>query len=75
MQRLRELDFIPQILNKKIDIVFEFRDVSWFEKQDVIELFKTRNWTLGGTFIEKKSGGKWMGTMPNGLHIPNKIFK
>jgi len=72
MQRLRELDFIPQILNKKIDIVFEFRDVSWFEKQDVIELFKTRNWTLGGTFIEKKSGGKWMGTMPNGLHIPNK---
>ena len=38
MQRLRKLDFISQVLKKKINIVFEFRDVSWFGKTDVLKL-------------------------------------
>ena len=53
-------------------IVFEFRDASWFGKPDVLSLFKNRGWTLGGTLIDKKKEGKWMGTMPSGLHLPKK---
>jgi hypothetical protein len=82
MQRLKQLDYLGEIMkikqSKSIQIVFEFRDNSWFEggggqgREDVVSLFKSRGWTLGGTWIDKKKDGKWMGTMPGGLHLPEK---
>jgi uncharacterized protein YecE (DUF72 family) len=52
-------------------VVFEFRDNSWF-REEVYERFQKLNWCISGTFIQKKEGGKWMGTMPAGLHLPPK---
>jgi uncharacterized protein YecE (DUF72 family) len=58
-------------LPKNIDIVFEFRDKSWFNK-DIVSLFKSKGWVIGGTLIKKKKGQYWMGDMPDGMHLPNK---
>jgi uncharacterized protein YecE (DUF72 family) len=73
MKRLEKLTYLPtkNISGKKINIVFEFRNNSWFKK-DVERLFKDRKWVLGGTLIKKKKGQYWMGNMPDGLHLPEK---
>ena len=73
MKRLKKLTYLPATNNTgvKINIVFEFRDDSWFKK-DVVRLFKSRGWVLGGTLIKKKKGQYWMGNMPAGLHLPEK---
>jgi uncharacterized protein YecE (DUF72 family) len=73
MKRLKKLTYVPTTNNsgEKINIIFEFRDDSWFKK-DVVSLFKTRGWVLGGTLIKKKKGQYWMGNMPAGLHLPEK---
>lgn len=73
MQRLQKLTYIPQknTSGEKINIIFEFRDDSWF-RGDVVKLFKKRDWVIGGTLIKKKKGQYWMGNMPAGLHLPER---
>ena len=57
MQRLKDIKYFPKKNNSghPINIVFEFRDNSWFCKE-VETLFKTKKWVLSGTLIEKKKG-------------------
>ena len=74
LQRLKKLTYLPAVnsAGEKINIIFEFRDNSWFRK-DVVALFKKKGWVLGGTLIQKKKKNQyWMGTLPNGLHLPEK---
>jgi len=73
LERLKNITYLPTTnnLGKSINIVFEFRDQSWF-RNDIISLFKKNKWVIGGTLINKKSGTYWMGTMPSGLHLPSK---
>ena len=73
MERLKSMTYLPRTNNsgKPINIVFEFRDDSWF-RNDVVVLFEAREWVLGGTLIKKKKGQYWMGTMPAGMHLPEK---
>ena len=73
IQRLKKITYLPTTnsVGEKINIIFEFRDDSWFKK-DVVALFKTKGWVLGGTLIKKKKGQYWMGNMPAGLHLPEK---
>lgn len=68
MARIEKMHtYIPSSLK----VVFEFRDISWF-KQEVYERFKKMEWCVAGTYIQKKPGTKWMGTMPAGLNLPPK---
>lgn len=73
MERLKNITYLPttNTAGDPINIVFEFRDNSWF-RNDVVVLFEAKGWVLGGTLINKKSGTYWMGTMPSGLHLPEK---
>ena len=73
LQRLKKLTYLPEVnsAGEKINIIFEFRDNSWFRK-DVVALFKKKRWVLGGTLIKKKKNQYWMGNMPAGLHLPEK---
>mgnify|MGYP006413263903 FL=1 len=68
---MQRIETMHSYLPKNINIVFEFRDISWF-REEVYERFKKLNWCISGTFIQKKEGGKWMGTMPPGLNLPPK---
>ena len=66
MKRIEKMSkYIPTNLN----IVFEFRDISWF-KQEVYDKFKKMKWCIAATYIQKKIDSKWMGTMPSGLNLP-----
>jgi len=73
MERLKNMTYLPSTNTGggHLNIVFEFRDSSWF-RRDVTSLFKSKKWVLGGTLINKKKGTYWMGTMPAGLHLPEK---
>jgi len=72
LSRLEKLTYLPKT-TAKLNIVFEFRDSSWFNKKDVISLFKKNSWVIGATLINKeKSSNKWMGDMPGGLHLPER---
>ena len=73
MERLKNMTYLPKTNTDGggLNIVFEFRDKSWF-RNDVVVLFEKKAWVLGGTLINKKSGTYWMGTMPSGLHLPEK---
>ena len=72
LSRLRKLTYLPKT-STKLNIVFEFRDSSWFNKKDVVSLFKTNGWVIGATLINKeRSSSKWMGDMPGGLHLPER---
>jgi uncharacterized protein YecE (DUF72 family) len=62
-------EYLPK---KKVNIVFEFRDISWFTSK-VYKLMKTKKWCMAGTVINKKEGDEtWMGTMPHGILLPPK---
>jgi len=52
MERLKNMTYLPKKNNSQglLNIVFEFRNISWFRK-DVIALFKKKGWVLGGTLI------------------------
>ena len=66
MKRIEKMsEYIPTNLN----IVFEFRDISWF-KEEVYNKFKKMKWCISGTYIQKNIDSKWMGTMPSGLNLP-----
>ena len=57
MERIEKMhEYIPSNLN----IVFEFRDISWF-KPEVYEKFKKMNWCVAGTYIQKQDGDKMDG--------------
>lgn len=58
-------------LPNSVNIVFEFRNKSWFVN-DIYEMFKEAKWCIGGTYVIKKEGSNWMGTMPAGLFLPPK---
>ena len=66
MKRIEKMHkYIPSDLN----IVFEFRDFSWFKKEVYVK-FKKMRWCIAGTYIIKQTGSSWMGTMPAGLNLP-----
>jgi len=67
LQRIADMKkYIPKDLN----IVFEFRNKSWFI-DDVYDQFKKMKWCIAGTYIQKKeSTTYWMGNMPAGLNLP-----
>lgn len=73
LERLKNITYLPSTNSSgnPLNIVFEFRDISWF-RNDVVILFESRGWVLGGTLIKKKKGENWMGNMPNGMHLPEK---
>ena len=52
-------------------IVFEFRDKSWFTPE-VTALFKAAGWCMGGTLLNRSKGTYWLGSLPEGLHIPKR---
>lgn len=54
---------------KGIDIVFEFRNDTWFVPS-TYEVFRKSKWCVAATYIQKKTGTSWMGTMPGGLNLP-----
>ena len=56
------------------NIVFEFRDKSWFVPK-VYNLMKKYNLCLGGTAIERPTKARWLGNLPTGIHIPPKTSK
>ena len=62
---------MQKYLPSSVNIVFEFRNISWF-RPDIYSLFKKAHWCVGGTYIKKKEGSSWMGTMPAGLLLPPK---
>ena len=45
--------------------------MSWFN-DNIYDVFRKNNWCVGGTYIKKKEGSSWMGTMPPGLLLPPK---
>lgn len=67
VERIRALKgYLPQSLN----VVFEFRDVSWLVPE-TYALFTELQWCVAGTSIKKADGNtRWLGTMPSGLYIP-----
>ena len=73
MERLKGMTYLPakNSAGGTINIVFEFRDDSWF-RDDVVGLCKSKGWVLGSTLINKKKGQYWMGDMPAGIHLPEK---
>lgn len=74
LERLKKMSYIKKknSAGEAINIVFEFRDASWFKKKDIISLFKSRGWTLGGTMIKKNKKQYWMGDLSTGLNLPEK---
>jgi len=52
-----------------LEYAFEFRNASWLE-QPTYDLFKTLGWCVVGTYIVKRAGTQWVGTMPPGLYVP-----
>ena len=68
IERVKKMkDYLPTSVN----IVFEFRNMSWFN-DNIYDVFRKNNWCVGGTYIKKKEGSSWMGTMPPGLLLPPK---
>ncbi len=66
LQRIVDMKaYIP----KNLRIAFEFRHESWF-REETYKVFKALKWCVAGTYIQKKTGTKWMGTMPGGLNLP-----
>ena len=57
--------YIPGNMN----VAFEFRNDTWL-RSEVYEAFRKMKWCVAGTYIQKKSGTSWMGTMPGGLNLP-----
>ncbi|VVU95306.1 Protein of unknown function DUF72 [seawater metagenome] len=70
-ENIKRLKNLKKILPKKgINIVFEFRDISWFVPT-VYKIMKKNNWGMAGTVIKKKEDDiSWLGTMPNGILLP-----
>ena len=57
--------YVPKGLN----VAFEFRNDTWF-RREVYEAFRKMKWCVAATYIQKKTGTSWLGTMPGGLNLP-----
>ena len=68
---VERIQAMKKYLPSNIDIAFEFRNKSWLE-DSTYEVFRALDWCVVGTFIEKRQGQTWVGTMPNGLYMPPK---
>lgn len=68
-ENMERIEKMHKYIPSKLNIVFEFRDISWF-KPEVYETFKKMKWCIAGTYVQKRIGTKWMGTMPGGLELP-----
>ena len=69
LKRLNKL--YKKIKKIKCNIVFEFRDISWFN-DEIYELFSKFNWTISSTYIKKTKESGWLNNMPNGFNIVPK---
>jgi uncharacterized protein YecE (DUF72 family) len=65
----RAIRAMRKYIPARLKIAFEFRDISWFVPS-VYKSFRSMNWCVAGTYIIKKEGSHWMGTMPPGLNLP-----
>jgi len=70
-ENIRRIVTMKEYLPTSVNIVFEFRNNSWFQKSVYLR-FKTLKWCISATYIDKPVGSSWMGTMSSGLHIPPK---
>ena len=69
-ENLKRIADMKKYIPDNLNIVFEFRNKSWFI-DDVYDQFKKMKWCIAGTYIQKKEGTTyWMGTMPAGLNLP-----
>ena len=68
-ENLQRIVDMKKYMPKDLRVAFEFRNISWFNK-DTYKIFKKLKWCVAGTYIQKKTGTKWMGTMPGGLNLP-----
>jgi uncharacterized protein YecE (DUF72 family) len=59
--------YVPEDL----PIAVEFRHDSWFQDA-TYAAFRTMRWCICGTYVQKRKGAMWMGTMPAGLNLPPK---
>ena len=68
---LNRIKNLKKLLPKnKVNFVFEFRDISWFNDK-LYKVMKKNNWCVAGTLITKKDNDiTWLGTMPGGLLLP-----
>ena len=70
-ENLNRIKNLKKLLPKnKVNFVFEFRDISWFNDK-LYKVMKKNNWCVAGTLITKKDDDiTWLGTMPGGLLLP-----
>lgn len=66
---VERIQAMKRYLPADIDYAFEFRNSSWLE-ESTYDLFKTLAWCVVGTYIVKRAGTQWVGTMPPGLYVP-----
>ena len=66
---LRRIVDMQKYIPKSLDVVFEFRNDSWFNTE-TYKIFRSSKWCVAATYIQKKAGTSWMGTMPGGLNLP-----
>ena len=66
---VERIQAMKRYLPADIDYAFEFRNSSWLE-ETTYDLFKTLAWCVVGTYIVKRAGTQWVGTMPPGLYVP-----
>tara|TARA_A100001011_G_scaffold327831_1_gene352169 strand:+ start:943 stop:1692 length:750 start_codon:yes stop_codon:yes gene_type:complete len=63
--------FLSYLPLNKVDIVFEFRDKSWFI-ESIYKLFKRYKVTIGGSLISRPTKKYWLGNLPSGINIPER---
>ena len=68
-ENVRRVEGMKKFLPNGLNVAFEFRHPSWFAKE-TYSMMKKRGWCVVGTYISKKEGEKWMGSMPDGLVLP-----
>ena len=68
-ENVRRIVALKEVMPINLVPSFEFRDKSWI-CEEVYELFKKLRWCMVGTYIIKRPDTKWMGSMPNGIFIP-----
>lgn len=60
---MEKLHFLYKILPKnKYKYVFEFRDISWFNNDQVLNLFKKNDWIICFIHVNNESG--WINNLP-----------
>ena len=68
-ENIRRVEGMRKFLPRDLNIAIEFRHPSWFVNQ-TYTMMRKRGWCVVGTYISKKDGDNWMGTMSSGLIIP-----